>query len=87
MPGMDNSGPFGTGPVGRGLGPCGSGKTGWGRGNGNRHGYGFCRQSINSALTADQEMEILKTQKSHLESNLTNILQRIQKLSEGEEDE
>jgi len=28
MPRMDGNGPFGTGPVGRGLGPCGGGNAG-----------------------------------------------------------
>ncbi|RMD57465.1 MAG: hypothetical protein D6828_03670 [Nitrospirae bacterium] len=26
MPGFDRTGPFGTGPIGRGLGPCGLGR-------------------------------------------------------------
>lgn len=39
MPGMDGRGPLGTGPLGRGLGPC-QGGAGQGRGQGRGAGQG-----------------------------------------------
>lgn len=39
MPRLDGTGPMGTGPIGRGLGPCGAGRRGF---YGPRLGRGFC---------------------------------------------
>ena len=79
MPGMDKTGPLGTGPIGRGLGPCGGGQLGRGR-RGNlvdgRNGWG------RGLLFADQgdEKEILQQQKSVLEDQLSKINQHLQDL-------
>lgn len=81
MPGMDKTGPLGTGPIGRGLGPCGGGQASRGRrGNalGGRIGRGI-GQNLNPQA---DEKEILERQKTNLESHLNRINQRLQELQE-----
>ena len=69
MPGRDGNGPMGTGPNGRGLGPCGTEQRSfWGfRGmrRGGR-GMGGFRNSPNNA----NEEEMLNQQKSWIETRL-----------------
>ena len=77
MPRMDNTGPFGTGPVGRGMGPCGNGQAGWSRGRGfRRGGAGWGRMS--TTLSTDEEKGVLEQQKSWLETQLAAITQKLQ---------
>lgn len=79
MPGMDKTGPLGTGPIGRGLGPCGSGQLGrCRRGNlvGGRNGWG---RGLTFAAQRD-EKEILQQQKNVLEDQLSKINQHLEDL-------
>jgi hypothetical protein len=78
MPGMDNTGPFGTGPVGRGLGRCGDIQAGRGRGRGFRRGGGAGWNMLPQTLSADDEQELLKQRKGWLEAQLAAITQRLQ---------
>lgn len=81
MPNMDGSGPMGTGPLGRGLGPCGSGQAGWDRGRGFRRGGGRWDWA---PFSADQESAFLEQRKSWLKRQLEAISQRQQTLKEKE---
>ncbi len=86
MPGFDGKGPEGTGPMGRGLGPCGEGDAqGRGAGLGFRRGWGrgprgFWRNGLFSsdkaALThkkawLERELDAVKSQLGSL-GNETN---------------
>ena len=80
MPRFDGTGPMGTGPIGRGLGPCGGGQArgrgrGFGRGN---FGWGM------GQFTAPQPEteEVLEQRKTWLEKQLAAISQRLQDLNE-----
>ncbi len=83
MPGMDRSGPFGTGPIGRGMGPCRSGVAAWGRSRGFRRG-GFVDWGV-TPITASPEEEkaALESQKNWLESQLAAVTQKLQDLEKG----
>ena len=81
MPGYDGTGPEGMGPVGRGLGPCGSGnrqgaegrpglRRGWGRGP-----RGFWR---NGRFSTDKE--VLTHEKAWLERELGAVNDQLAKL-------
>jgi len=86
MPGYDGKGPQGTGPFGRGMGPCGQGGTsprqrflsfrrGWrGRGGGFRWFQPF----------PTIEKEDLETEKNWLNERLDAINRRIDDLSQGD---
>lgn len=80
MPGMNKTGPFGTGPIGRGMGPCGDGKASRGRGHGFWQGSDTGWGRMTTALSQDEEREILEKQKIWLETQLTAITQRLQAL-------
>ena len=68
MPGMDKTGPLGTGPIGGGFGPCGGGVAGrgWGRGLGRGRGW----MDATKPLSPDEEKTVLETEKAWLESKL-----------------
>ncbi|NMB90496.1 MAG: DUF5320 domain-containing protein [Chloroflexi bacterium] len=87
MPGRDRTGPLGTGPIGRGLGPCG-GQPGsaWGRGRFHRGGGAGWGRTM-PTFSPEDDKELLQRQKSWLESQLTAIAQRLQGLSTGPENE
>lgn len=87
MPGMDKTGPLGTGPIGKGLGPCGGGQTGRGRGRGFRRGGGAAWSMMPTKLSPDDEKDILKQQKGWLETQLAAITQRLQGLDKTKESE
>ncbi len=70
MPGRDRTGPLGTGPIGRGLGPCGGGMAGRGRGRGFPFGRGFGWVEVN-------HLDFLTDQKTILENQLAAINQRL----------
>ena len=83
MPGFDRTGPLGTGPIGRGLGPCGGGgafgrgyRFGFGRG-----GFGW-RWNTMPAISAEEETTALEQEKKWLESQLAAINQRLQSKQE-----
>lgn len=85
MPGMDNTGPFGTGPIGRGMGPCGKGQGGRGRGRGFRRGGGAGWGRFYTPLTPNDEIAVLEQQKSWLETQLDAITKRLQGAEKPEE--
>lgn len=84
MPGFDGMGPLGTGPIGRGLGPCGRGMTaGWGRGF--RRGGWFSAGYGQYPLPVD-EKAFLEQKKSWLESQLEGIEKQLQGLQNSQPD-
>jgi len=81
MPGMDKTGPAGTGPIGRGLGPCGGGTAGRGRGGrGYGLGGGFGQNFRSQNLTPEVEKELLKKEKIWLETQLESAKRRLEEL-------
>lgn len=82
MPGMDGTGPLGTGPIGRGLGPCGGGFAGrgWGRGF-SRGGFGWWPGQYAAPMTNEKEM--LEQQRTWLDNQLNTINQRLKDLEEN----
>lgn len=73
MPGYDQTGPRGQGPMtGRGLGPCGGG---FRRGFGCGRGYG---RFVNRAyLSKQEEIEELEEEAGAMESDLKALKERI----------
>lgn len=78
MPGMDKTGPFGTGPTGRGMGPCAGDEAIRGRGRGFRRGGGAGWGKIPTTLSPDDEKRSLEQQKSWLETQLAAVIHRLQ---------
>ncbi len=86
MPAMDKTGPFGTGPVGRGRGLCGQadpsspggggrgqGRRWGGRGNGNG-GRGFCGNgSGQNSLTQAEEAAVLERRIAEMQARLNGL--------------
>jgi len=70
MPGFDGTGPNGTGPVGKGLGPCGSGDRTATGGRGFRRGGRGLGWFRSAAYTPENEEKALEQQKSWIESRL-----------------
>ena len=83
MPGMDRTGPLGTGPIGRGLGPCGGGQAGWGRGRGYGRSFGIGGAFFPRAITADEEKTVLERQKGWLEAQISEISKRLLELGKA----
>lgn len=84
MPSMDRTGPFGTGPIGRGRGVCqqadDGGFAGRGRGRGGRRGgFGNGRGgfrgtgSAPAQLSSTQEAEQIEQQISALQTRLNHL--------------
>lgn len=85
MPGRDSSGPNGTGPNGRGFGPCGSGQGTTGRGRGfGRFNFGI-RGFWGNSQTPENEKYLLENHKGWLETRLEEINQRLQGISKPKE--
>lgn len=89
MPGFDRTGPLGTGPVGKRMGPCkGSmpdprtGMRGFGLGRGFRCGGGYGWRISPLPLTPEDNKSILERQKNWLQSQLEVILQKLQELDQ-----
>lgn len=95
MPRFDGTGPFGQGPMGRGLGPCGTGRRigfGYGfRGLGNSSG-GWNRprwgcgpvgggQWSRGFAPPQDEAQFLKQEASNLQNELDAIQKRLQELA------
>lgn len=80
MPNMDRTGPFGTGPIGRGLGPCGGGQAGFGRGRGFIRGGGRGWAPTSGLISPEEERTLLDQQKNWLEQQLAAISQRLQEI-------
>ena len=96
MPRMDKTGPLGTGPIGRGMGPCSGGVSnqpvgrmgmgmGAGRGRGFRQGGRFGWSGAQTPFSQEDEKGILEMQKTWLEKQLSAITQRIKGLEENQE--
>ncbi len=82
MPGWDQTGPFGTGPFGRGMGPCGGGFGGRGR------GFRFFRGGAGWGMGAPyqtgwtNEKEALEQRKDWLQNLIGFIDQQLKYLEE-----
>ncbi len=87
MPGMDGTGPFGNGPLGRRMGRCGGGQAGQGRGRGFRFGNGMGRGVMPISLSADDEKALLEQQKIRLEKDLAAITSRLQGMEQPQDSE
>ncbi|MCL4560837.1 MAG: DUF5320 domain-containing protein [Chloroflexi bacterium] len=97
MPRMDSTGPYGNGPVGMGLGPCGSREPGprsgrWFSHRAFRHGYGPGWRGAPSFSSPDEEKaylegakSFLEQRKNWLETQIENITQRIESLAKPKE--
>lgn len=81
MPGLDGTGPLKTGPIGRGMGPCGGGQAGRGRGRGFFRG-GFGRGMGQFDAPVSDQKEFLDQRKTWLENQLAAINQRLQELEQ-----
>jgi len=83
MPGYDGTGPEGTGPIGRGLGPCGEGQPqGRGAGMGLRRGWrrgpkGFWRSGM---FRADKQS--LTHEKAWLKRELDAVNTQLKKFGD-----
>jgi Family of unknown function (DUF5320) len=93
MPRFDGTGPFGTGPMGRGMGPCGAGRR---SGFGSGFGQGFCRLgnfrsgwnrprwgwgAWGGNQTAPQdEVQALKQEAAYLQEQMEAIQKRLNEL-------
>ena len=89
MPGMDRTGPMGTGPIGRGMGLCGGGQAGRGFGRGRAgfgRGAGRSWEFSQADLPPADEKNYLKQQEALLENRLESIQTRLGQL-EGLEKE
>ncbi len=89
MPGMDKTGPFGTGPIGRGMGPCGGGFAhqrggGWGMGRGFRRGGGFGQRST-PLVSAVEEKTYLEERKNWLKTQIEAVDKQLENLNKPEE--
>jgi len=88
MPGMNGTGPQGTGPMtGRRMGRCASAAgvapqygRGMGKGFGHGRGMGIGRSYGVQELTPEQHKEMLAEQKAFLEKELAGINDQIEKL-------
>ena len=87
MPGMDQTGPMGQGPMtGRGLGPCGRGagpgfRRGFGRGVRRGFGVGSGAYYEPEPLSKEQQKRILEEEAEDLEIELKRIKEKITELS------
>lgn len=83
MPGYDGKGPMGTGPNGRGLGPCGDGTPRYGRGFfGFRRGRRGGGQGFWWPQRVVSDKESLQTEKSWLERQLDAVKSQLNNLGE-----
>ena len=88
MPGMDKTGPFGTGRMGRGKGPCGGGLASQ-RGGGQGLGRGFRRGGgpgwcSSLTISAEEEKAYLEQRKSWLKSQVEAVEKQLENLSHPE---
>jgi hypothetical protein len=88
MPGMDKTGPFGNGPVGRGMGPCGGGfanqeggSRGMGRGFRRGGGRGWRSTPVNSV---EDEKALLEQQKKQLKAQIEAVEKQLENLNNPE---
>ncbi len=76
MPRFDGTGPMGTGPIGRGMGPCG-GSQARGRGRGFVRGN-FGWDMGQSTAPQPETKEVMEQRKAWLEKQLAAISQQLQ---------
>jgi len=81
MPGMDSAGPLGSGPIGRGLGPCGGGTAVGGRGNGFSHCGGTGWRNLPTQLSPEDEKTRLERDETWLQTLLESVKQRLEELN------
>ena len=80
MPRFDGTGPMGTGPLGRGMGPCGQGQA---RGRGRGFGRGNFGWGMGQFSAPQQETrEVMEQRKTWLDKQLAAISQQLQDLNE-----
>lgn len=89
MPGMDKTGPFGTGPMGRGLGPCGGGAASQ-RGNGRGMGRGFRRGGgfgwcLTPVVSKEEEKTFLEERKNWLKTQMEAVEKQLETLNKPED--
>lgn len=89
MPGMDKTGPFGNGQIGRGMGPCGGGVASQrdnvrGMGRGFRRGGGFGGRSILS-ISAEEEKTFLEERRTFLKTQIEAVEKQLENLNKSEE--
>jgi hypothetical protein len=88
MPGFDRTGPLGTGPIGRGLGPCrGGGLAGRGGGRGFRRGGGLGWNMAPTVVSPEEQKGFLTQQKEWLESQVDAINKQLDKLLKTDQKE
>ncbi len=80
MPGMDRTGPLGTGPNGRGMGPCGGGTAGRGFGRGFGRGWGAGWGYPATPMTPEDQKAMIEKEKTWLESRLEAAKNRLEEL-------
>jgi hypothetical protein len=86
MSGMDRTGPLGTGPIGRGRGPCRGGDlTAWFGGRGFRRGGGMGWGMAPIAFSAEDPKGFLDRQKEWLETQLDAINKQLEKLPNSDQ--
>ncbi|HOX41281.1 MAG TPA: DUF5320 domain-containing protein, partial [bacterium] len=77
MPGFDQTGPRGQGPMtGRGLGPCGGMRRGFGCAGFGR-GFGFGRFAGRAYLSQQEELAELEDEAATMEADLKALRERI----------
>lgn len=86
MPAKDGTGPTGTGPIGRGMGPCGEGYAGGYAGRG--RGRGFSRGNFGWVMgqtdAPQPDIKAAMTQrKTWLENQLALVSQQLQDFDEN----
>ena len=75
MPGYDGRGPLGTGPIGRGFGPCGRGlRQGFGR------GLAWRAFEPEVKFTKEDQRKILEAEKTELETEIKEIARKLKEL-------
>ena len=89
MPGMDRTGPYGTGPMGRGMGPCGGGVASQ-RGNGRGMGRGFRRGGgfgwcSTPGVSTDEEKTHLEECKNWLKTQIEAVEKQLETLNKPED--
>ena len=90
MPGYDGTGPEGTAPYGRGLGPCGQGYQRGGRGffgfwrHGGGAGRGFGPRRWFTAAPAADEKTWLDSEKQWLSQQMDAINKRLDELEKDQ---
>ena len=89
MPRMDRTGPYGTGQMGRGMGPCGNGAA-YQRGNGRGMGRGFWRGGgfgwySTPIVSKEEEMTFLENRKNWLKTQIEALEKQLETLNKPQD--